>query len=111
MLAQNSLGRVAISVGALPAIRTVRYTLAEEGVIFRVAPESRLCQAVNNAVVALVPTTCDDSTGRGWSVVVQGRCNPVNDTERFSRLRSLPLMSRVDMPRRRRVHVHPALLR
>lgn len=98
LLAQGSLGRVALSVGALPTIRTVRYTLAEEGVVFRVAPDSRLCRAVSNAVVAFGTDHCDDSTGRGWSVVVQGRCSPVNDTGRLSRLRSLPLMPWVDSP-------------
>ena len=98
LLAGGSLGRVAITVGALPTIRTVRYTLSDDDVVFRVAPDSRLCRAVSDAVVAFGADYCDDDARHGWSVVVQGRCSPVNDTERLRRLQSLPLMPWVDRP-------------
>ena len=45
LLAQVSVRRVALSMAALPVIRTVRYALAYDHIVFRVAPDSRLCRA------------------------------------------------------------------
>ena len=98
MLAQVSVGRVAITVGALPTIRTVRYAVSDDDVVFRVAPDSRLRRAASDAVVAFGADHCDDHANHGWSVVVQGRCRSVNDPEWLARLRTLPLMPWVDGP-------------
>jgi uncharacterized protein len=98
MLAQGSVGRVAITVGALPTIRIVRYILSDDDVVFRVARDPRLRRAANEAVVAFGADHCDDDARHGWSVVVQGRCRSVNDPEWLARLRTLPLMPWVDTP-------------
>jgi nitroimidazol reductase NimA-like FMN-containing flavoprotein (pyridoxamine 5'-phosphate oxidase superfamily) len=91
LLAQGSVGRVAISIAALPMIRTVRYALAEDRVVFRVDPDSRLRAAVADVVIAFNADHCDDHQRCGWSVVVQGRCREVVETDCLASLQALPL--------------------
>jgi nitroimidazol reductase NimA-like FMN-containing flavoprotein (pyridoxamine 5'-phosphate oxidase superfamily) len=91
LLAQGTVGRVAVSIAALPMVRTVRYALAGDRVVFRVDPDSRLHAAVADLVIAFNADHCDDVERCGWSVVVQGRCREVIDTECLASLRALPL--------------------
>jgi nitroimidazol reductase NimA-like FMN-containing flavoprotein (pyridoxamine 5'-phosphate oxidase superfamily) len=91
LLAEGSVGRVAVSIAALPTIRTVRYALAGDRVVFRVDPDSRLRAAVADVVIAFNADHCDDRKRCGWSVVVQGRCREVVDTECLASLQTLPL--------------------
>ena len=78
--------------GSYAAIRTVRYALADDHIMFRVASDSRLCRAITNAVVAFNADHCDDDARHGWSVLVQDVRHPVNDLQRLDWLQSLPLI-------------------
>jgi len=89
LLGQASIGRVAVSIAGLPAVRTVRFALAESDVVFRVAPRSRLARAVTGAVVAFHADHFDESRGRGWTVLVQGRPQMVFDEETRDRYETL----------------------
>jgi nitroimidazol reductase NimA-like FMN-containing flavoprotein (pyridoxamine 5'-phosphate oxidase superfamily) len=91
LLAEGSVGRVGVSMAALPTIRTVRYALTGDTVVFRVDPDSRLRSAVTDVVIAFHADRCDDRNRCGWSVVVQGRCREVVDAECLAGLRALPL--------------------
>jgi hypothetical protein len=98
LLAQASVGRVAVSMAALPVIRTVRYALAYDHIVFRVALDSRLCRATTNVVVAFNADQCDDGARHGWSVLVQDVCHPITDHQRLNWLQSLPLIPWADTP-------------
>jgi nitroimidazol reductase NimA-like FMN-containing flavoprotein (pyridoxamine 5'-phosphate oxidase superfamily) len=91
LLGQVSLGRVAISIDALPAIRTVRFALAPDHVVFKVGATSRLRRAAANAVVAFHADHCDEACRRGWSVLVQGLGEEVTSPSTVDSLRALPL--------------------
>jgi len=73
LLAGVSVGRVALSVQALPAILPVQYYLAGRVLAVclghRELPESSL----DGAVVAFAADSIDPATRTGWSVQVQGR--------------------------------------
>jgi hypothetical protein len=96
LLAQVSVGRVALSMAALPVIRTVRYALAYDHIVFRVAADSRLCRATTDVVVAFNADQCDDDARHGWNVLVQDVCHPITDHQRLSWLQSLPLIPWAD---------------
>ena len=98
LLAQAHVGRVAVSIDALPAVRTVRFALAGGAIVFRVAPNSRLRRAVANAVVAFHADHYDEQARHGWSVVVRGVGEEVNDADVVAQLRSLPLEAWADTP-------------
>src|SRR5690242_2358427 len=52
LLASRGLGRVSVSMGALPVILPVAYRVAGEAVIIRTTPGTRLDAALANQVVA-----------------------------------------------------------
>ena len=72
LLATASVGRVALSIGALPAILPVQYHL--EGRTLAVClGHHELPQQALNTVVAFAADAIDADTRSGWSVQVQGR--------------------------------------
>ena len=91
LLSQSSFGRLAVSIGAIPAIRSISFALAAEHVVFRVAPSSALCRAATSAVVAFQADHYDPEALQTWSVSVTDHCNEVHDESLLSELRTLPL--------------------
>jgi uncharacterized protein len=97
-LAQARIGRVAVSVGALPAIHTVSFALTGGCVVFRVAQGSPLRRAVAESVVAFSADGFDETDEDGWSVLAQGVGEEVIDPALTASLRSLPLRSHSEEP-------------
>ncbi len=98
LLTQVPIGRVAVSIGALPAVRSVRFAVTTSGVVFRVAPASKLHRAVVNAVVAFHADHFDEGGRLGWSVLVRGHCEEVIDPGDVASLEGLRLESWTDPP-------------
>lgn len=72
LLASTSVGRVALSIGALPAILPVQYHL--DGRTLAVCLGHReLPERALNTVVAFAADAIDPRTRSGWSVQIQGR--------------------------------------
>jgi nitroimidazol reductase NimA-like FMN-containing flavoprotein (pyridoxamine 5'-phosphate oxidase superfamily) len=80
-LAMRRLGRVGVSIGALPVILPVAYRLTGESVIMRTTPGTRLDAALANQVVAFEVDDLDDASGGGWSVLVIGVAEEVAPEE------------------------------
>lgn len=91
LLAENTLGRVSVTMSALPAIRTVRYAMTPGHVVFRAAPHSRLRAAAANSIIAFHTDHAGETNGLGWSVLVQGLCQEVTRLDLIEQLRHLPL--------------------
>ncbi len=90
-LATTTHGRLAVSLGALPAIRSVVFALTPDHVVFRVAPRSRLHTAAKNSVVAFQADDSGELDGVGWCVMVQGLCEEVTAPRLIRELRNLRL--------------------
>jgi nitroimidazol reductase NimA-like FMN-containing flavoprotein (pyridoxamine 5'-phosphate oxidase superfamily) len=90
-LAEANLGRVAVCLDALPAIRSVRFGLALDGIVFRVAPESRLRRATFNQVIAFHADNGDREYQPQWAVNVQGKCREVSSPNQIDQVRDLDL--------------------
>jgi nitroimidazol reductase NimA-like FMN-containing flavoprotein (pyridoxamine 5'-phosphate oxidase superfamily) len=78
LLATLAVGRVGVSVRALPAILPVAYALAGERVVFRTAPGAKLDAAVHRSVVAFETDQYDPAGAWGWSVLVQGVASEIS---------------------------------
>jgi hypothetical protein len=91
-LAETNLGLVAVCLDALPAIRSVRFALALDGIVFRVDPESRLRRATSNQVIAFHADNGDREYRPQWAVNVQGICREVSSAEQLEELRELDLL-------------------
>lgn len=81
LLASRGLGRVSVSMGALPVILPVAYRVAGEAVIIRTTPGTRLDAALANQVVAFEVDDLDEVSGDGWSVLVTGIAEEIADDE------------------------------
>lgn len=91
LLMQARIGRIVLSIDALPAARTVRFALSDDHIVFRVSPASRLRKAAKAAVVGFHADHYDEVKKLGWAVMVLGVGQEVSDTEVLAALRSLPL--------------------
>ena len=89
LLRAGGIGRVGVSVGALPAIFPVRFALLGHDIVFPVATGSVLADAVTNAVVAFEADSVDDDEGTGWSVLVVGRGSAIDDAGPLDAVREL----------------------
>ena len=81
LLGEGVLGRVALSMGALPTILPVSYRLVDGHVVFRTGVGSKLDAAARGAVIAFEVDAFDPDERTGWSVVVTGIAHdtPSND--------------------------------
>ncbi len=77
LLAQASVGRVAVSINALPAIFPVNFAMLGEDVVFRTGTGMKLAAAVTNSVVAFEIDEFDYERRWGWSVMVVGTASEV----------------------------------
>ena len=92
LLADNQVGRLAVSVQGQPIIFPVNYVLDGDVVIFRSDPGTKL-NAAGLARVAFEIDHVNTELKSGWSVVVQGIGRYITDAvdESSERRRSLPL--------------------
>jgi nitroimidazol reductase NimA-like FMN-containing flavoprotein (pyridoxamine 5'-phosphate oxidase superfamily) len=89
LLAQAEVGRLALSIGALPAVFPVNYVLDDGSVVFRTAPGTKLTAAINGAVVAFEVDEFQSQLRSGWSVLAVGRASVVTDPAELGRLAHL----------------------
>ncbi|MGO8873541.1 MAG: pyridoxamine 5'-phosphate oxidase family protein [Acidimicrobiales bacterium] len=66
------VGRIGVSIDALPVILPVQFTLFGESVLFRTIPGTKLDTATIGAVVAFQADAFEPSAGSFWSVMLQG---------------------------------------
>lgn len=82
LLAAGTVGRVAVTVAAIPAIFPVHYAMLGRTVVFRTAPGTALQAALEDAVVAFEIDDVDAASQCGWSVLVVGRVSELTGERR-----------------------------
>jgi nitroimidazol reductase NimA-like FMN-containing flavoprotein (pyridoxamine 5'-phosphate oxidase superfamily) len=96
LLEQVSIGRVGLSVGALPVVLPVNFVLVPGGILLRTSEGAKLHAAWDQAVVAFEADHFDPLTRTGWSVLVQGRSRVVTDAVEIERHLAQPLLPWAD---------------
>jgi len=89
LLAPGGLGRIAINVGALPAILPVRFALESDRIVLCIAVGSTLDRATNDAVVAFETDESGDESE--WSVMVTGVARVITRVSELRRAEELAL--------------------
>ena len=89
LLAKTPLGRVAVTLGTLPVVRTVRFAVLDEGVVFKVGPSSSLRRSVPKAIVAFHADHYDEATREGWNLLVQGIGQEITEPRKIASLEKL----------------------
>lgn len=89
LLGTASVGRIAFSDRALPAVVPVTYAVDDDHVVVRTAAGSRLAVAAADAILAFEVDEVEPALRCGWSVTVLGRGRVVTDPLEADRLRAL----------------------
>jgi nitroimidazol reductase NimA-like FMN-containing flavoprotein (pyridoxamine 5'-phosphate oxidase superfamily) len=88
LLEASEIGRVIVSIDALPAAMPVSYLVVDDEIVFRSAPGTKLTAAVNQTVVGFQVDNIDYPARSGWSVLVVGRSEVVADAAHVAKLDS-----------------------
>ncbi|HVN49800.1 MAG TPA: pyridoxamine 5'-phosphate oxidase family protein [Acidimicrobiales bacterium] len=91
LLVATTIGRVGISVDALPVILPVNYRMLDDAILIRTAEGSKLSAAWKGAVVAFEIDDYDPLSHTGWSVLVQGTARVLTAPGELARARRMPL--------------------
>jgi len=81
LLKREHLGRVGVTMDALPAILPVDFAVVDDKIAFRTVPGTKLSAAAHNAVVAFEVDHEDVDAAERWSVLVVGTCHPMTVDE------------------------------
>jgi len=81
LLATQAVGRIGITVQALPAVLPVNFGLLGESVVFRTIPGTKLDAATNKTVVAFEVDSYEPDGRSGWSVLVIGEAKKLLDDD------------------------------
>ncbi|TMC02420.1 MAG: pyridoxamine 5'-phosphate oxidase family protein [Chloroflexi bacterium] len=84
LLAAVPVGRVGVSIRALPAILPVNFALVGDDIVIRTVPGTKLDAAMDRTVVAFEVDGYAADGAWGWSVLVQGVCTEITDPERVA---------------------------
>jgi nitroimidazol reductase NimA-like FMN-containing flavoprotein (pyridoxamine 5'-phosphate oxidase superfamily) len=110
LLAIGEVGRVGITIGALPAVFPVNYRVIDGAIVFRTSPGSKLSAAAAGAVVAFEVDDYQAADRSGWSVLAIGRAEVVLDLDLTFRVLVTQLEPFVEGLRTSIVRVEPTLL-
>ncbi len=91
LLGSVHVGRVGLSMGALPVVLPVNFALDGDSVVFRTGEGAKHEAAVSNTVVAFEADHVDPVHHSGWSVLVTGVANLVTEMTEVARLAALPV--------------------
>jgi hypothetical protein len=108
LLASQSVGRVGVSMAALPAILPVNYSMVDGAVVFRTGDGVKLRAALHGNVVAFEVDHSDSDLHEGWSVLVIGLAEVVTDP--VERDRCIPPTSWAGGDRSHVVRIRPELI-
>jgi nitroimidazol reductase NimA-like FMN-containing flavoprotein (pyridoxamine 5'-phosphate oxidase superfamily) len=110
LLAGGSIGRVGLTVGALPVILPVNYAVVDGDVVFRTGEGTKLRASRDGTVMAFEIDAYDEDAQSGWSVLAVGRAREVTDDRDLSRFRSLGIAPWANGERTRYVRLSPEML-
>jgi nitroimidazol reductase NimA-like FMN-containing flavoprotein (pyridoxamine 5'-phosphate oxidase superfamily) len=83
------MGRIAVTMNALPVVLPVCYVLLDEDVVVRTGTGTKLSAAVNHAVVTFEVDRLEGDPR--WSVCVTGVAAPVTRPDDLARVVALPM--------------------
>ncbi|HVA03231.1 MAG TPA: pyridoxamine 5'-phosphate oxidase family protein [Acidimicrobiales bacterium] len=110
LLGDGGIGRVAVSIGAVPAVFPVNFAMLDGHVVFRTAEATGLPSAVRDAVVAFEADDFDPLSQRGWSVLVVGAADEIADGARRARAEELLLRPPVPRSEEHMMAIFPELV-
>lgn len=93
LLQTARIGRVLVSMNALPAALPVNFRVTGEKIVFRTAPGTKLAAAVEHTVLGFEVDHIDEQRRCGWSVLILGPSRVVHEQDEIAELDRLGLDS------------------
>jgi hypothetical protein len=90
LLEQETIGRVGVSVDALPAILPVNYSVVDGGIVFRTGEGTKFRAALDHTIVAFEVDHSDPNREDGWSVLAVGVAAPFDASPEILRSAAMP---------------------
>jgi uncharacterized protein len=87
LLSEEKIGRAVFTERALPAVVPVTFAIYNDAVVMCTSADTRLAAAASRGVLAFQADAIDPSTRGGWSVVVVGVAELVDDPVEQARIR------------------------
>ncbi|MGD0937980.1 MAG: pyridoxamine 5'-phosphate oxidase family protein [Streptosporangiaceae bacterium] len=87
LLTSVSVGRIAYTKKALPAVEPVRFAVDGNEIVIRIDTGSTLSATIPDTIVAFQAEHLDDETRTGWTVNVVGSAHEVTEPGDITRLR------------------------
>ncbi len=87
LLRRCRIGRVVLSVDCIPVALPVNMSVLDDDIFFFTAAGSKLDAAVHGQVVSVEVDEVDPTYDTGWSVLVTGVAQLVEDSEEIERVR------------------------
>ena len=91
LLATATLGRVGVSIDALPRVLPVNFRFDGRQILIRTGMGTKLDAAANDAVVAFEVDEIDPVAHTGWSVMVTGMARELTDPDELAAAQTPPL--------------------
>ena len=110
LLADAGVGRVAITLGALPAVLPVNYGLLEGDIVFLTGEGTKFQAALRQSIVAFEVDEIDPLQEGGWSVLAIGVAHEMTDESELAAARALGIRPWVQGARTHFVRLHPEML-
>ncbi len=110
LLRDAAIGRVLVTVGALPAAFPVNYALLGDDIVFRTGAGTKLQAAASDTVVGFEVDDFDARGHGGWSVLVTGHAREIDSPEELAAAVRLPLQSWLPTAPERFVKIHTQLV-
>ena len=110
LLGGHSIGRLGLTVGALPTVLPVNYRLIADRVYFRTSSTERVRAATTCAVVAFEVDCFDEELRSGWTVVVTGVTEPIEHLDIAERLEAIGVPAWAPVPQTRFVSLSTEVL-
>ena len=110
LLRSGTVGRVGLTIGAMPAIFPVNYAIVDGCILFRTSPGTKLTAAASDTVVAFEVDDYDPTLRGGWSVLAVGPSEVVRDPSPTLLLKIAHLVPYATGPRTSIVRIRPEML-
>jgi len=91
LLGRQKIGRVAVTIGAIPVVLPVNYLFADGAIHFRTGEGAKLTAASQHAVVAFEVDEIDPLYHAGWSVLAVGVARVLEESVDLAWASRLPL--------------------
>jgi len=91
LLGARGVGRVAITMGAIPVVPPVNYCIQDAAIFFRTGDGLKLRAATDHTVIAFEVDEIDPYSREGWSVLAIGTAKVLTELDELRCIERLPL--------------------